>query len=179
MILLPYDLSRPAGSWCLYHCQRGFFRTNFLLAGNRFGAKFPAMDTSARLMRLVQIAMLVSVAVCVAVGEFAGRAGLPNKALFYTMSLASISTVGAVFVVRRTLVLPAEALLRDKPSDSLVRARWKAGYIFLYALCEALALFGLILRIVGFTLVHVWGFYLGGFMLLLLFSPRVPQAKLP
>ena len=136
------------------------------------------METSVRVVRLVQIAMLVSIAVYVVVGELVGRATLPNTALFYTMSLASISTVGAAFVVRRTLVLPAEALLREKPSDPLVQSRWKAGYIFLYALCEALALFGLILRMVGFTLVHVWGFYLGGFLLLVLFSPRIPQAQL-
>jgi len=85
--------------------------------------------------------------------------------------------LGAAFVVRRTLVLPAEALLREKPTDPLMQARWKTGYIFLYALCEALALFGLILRMAGFTLVHVWGFYLGGFLLLLLFSPRAPRLQ--
>lgn len=134
------------------------------------------METAVRLVRLVQIAMLVCVVLYVVVGELVGRAAAANNALFYTMSLASISTLGAAFVVRRTLVLPAEALLREKPGDRLVQARWKAGYIFLYALCEALALFGLILRIAGFTLVHVWGFYLGGFLLLWLFSPRPPQS---
>ena len=128
-------------------------------------------------MRLVQIAMLVSIVLYVAVGELVGRAAAANNALFYTMSLASISTLGAAFVVRRTLVLPAEALLREKPTDPLMQARWKTGYIFLYALCEALALFGLILRMAGFTLVHVWGFYLGGFLLLLLFSPRAPRLQ--
>ena len=128
-------------------------------------------------MRLVQIAMLVSIVLYVAVGELVGRAAAANNALFYTMSLASISTLGAAFVVRRTLVLPAEALLREKPSDPLVQARWRSGYVFLYALCEALALFGLILRVAGFTLVHVWGFYLGGFLLLLLFSPRAPRLQ--
>jgi len=128
-------------------------------------------------VRLVQIAMLVSIVLYVAVGELVGRAAAANNALFYTMSLASISTLGAAFVVRRTLVLPAEALLREKPTDPLMQARWKTGYIFLYALCEALALFGLILRMAGFTLVHVWGFYLGGFLLLLLFSPRAPRLQ--
>ena len=135
------------------------------------------METAVRLVRLVQIAMLVSIVLYVAVGELVGRAAASNNALFYTMSLASISTLGAALVVRRTLVLPAEALLREKPSDPLVQARWKAGYIFFYALCEALALFGLILRMAGFTLVHVWGFYLGGFLLLLLFSPRAPRPQ--
>ena len=136
------------------------------------------METAVRLVRLVQIAMLVCIVLYVVAGEFVGHTATGNNALFYTMSLASISTLGAAFVVRRTLVLPAETLLQQKPSDPLVQARWRTGYIFLYALCEALALFGLILRMAGFTLIHVWGFYLGGFLLLLLFSPRAPQTQL-
>jgi len=135
------------------------------------------MDTAVRLVRLVQIAMLTSVVVYVAVGELMGRTVASNNGLFYTLSLAAISTLATALVVRRTLVLPAEALLREKPGDRLMQTRWKSGYIFLYALCEAVALFGLILRLVGFTLVHVWGFYLGGFLLLVLFSPRPPQAQ--
>ena len=136
------------------------------------------METAVRVVRLVQIAMLVGVVVYVAVGELAGRAGTSNNALFYTLSLAAVSTLGAAFVVRRTLVLPSEALLGEKPGDRLVQSRWKSGYIFLYALCEAVALYGLVLRMVGFTLIHVWGFYLGGVLLLLLFSPRPPQTQL-
>ena len=131
----------------------------------------------AALVRLVQIAMLVSVVLYVVVGELVGHSGGSNNGLFYGMSLASISTLGAALVVRRTLVLPAEALLEKKPADPLVQSRWKTGYIFLYALCEALALFGLILRVAGFALGQVWGFYLGGFLLLLLFSPRTPRSQ--
>jgi F0F1-type ATP synthase membrane subunit c/vacuolar-type H+-ATPase subunit K len=129
------------------------------------------------MVRLVQIAMLLSIVLYVVVGELIGRVAATNDALFYTLSLASISTLGAALVVRRTLVLPAEALLREQPTDQLVQARWRTAYIVLYALCEALALFGLILRLAGFTLVHVWGFYVGGFLLLLLFSPRAPQSQ--
>jgi hypothetical protein len=29
----------------------------------------------------------------------------------------------------------------------------------------------------GFALGHVWGFYLGGFLLLLLYSPRAPRPE--
>jgi hypothetical protein len=121
--------------------------------------------------------MLVSIVLYVVVGELVGHRGAANNGLFYGMSLASISLLGVAFVVRRTLVLPAEALLGQKPADPLVQARWRTAYICLYALCEALALFGLILRIAGFTLANVWGFYLGGFLLLLLFSPRVPRSQ--
>jgi F0F1-type ATP synthase membrane subunit c/vacuolar-type H+-ATPase subunit K len=135
------------------------------------------MGSLVGVVRLIQIAMLVSIVLYAAVGELTGRAAAANNALFYALSLASFCILGAAVVVRRTLVLPAEALLQEKPTDPQVRARWRTAYIFLYALCEALALFGLILRIAGFTLVHVWGFYLGGFLLLLLFSPRVPQTQ--
>ena len=121
--------------------------------------------------------MLVSIALYGMAGEFAGHIGVPNKAVFYAVSLAAISTVGAAFVVRRTLVLPAETLLWQKPSDPRTQARWKKGYLFLYALCEAVALFGLILRITGFTLANVWGFYLGGFLLVWIFSPRAPRSE--
>jgi hypothetical protein len=131
------------------------------------------MAPAVRLVRLVQIALLVSIVLYGVVGELVGRSTAPNNALFYTLSLTSISTLGAAFVVRRTLVLPSEALLQAKPQDALLQARWKTGYMVLYALCEALALFGLILRLTGYGLSQVWGFYLGGFLLLILFSPRV------
>jgi len=102
----------------------------------------------------------------------------PDNALFHALSLVSITLVGASLVVRRTLVLPSEALLRDRFDDRVSVSRWRTGYLFLYALCELLGIFGLILRMAGFTLANVWGFYLGGFLLLLLYSPRAraPQS---
>ena len=129
------------------------------------------MGPSVRLVRLIQIAMLVSIALFAAVGEFVGGSSAANSTLFYALSLVSISMLGVALVVRRTLVAPCEALLREKSNDAQLLARWKAGYLFLYALCEVLAVFGLILRISGYDLAHVWGFYGGGFLLMVLFSP--------
>src|SRR5713226_738719 len=90
-------------------------------------------------------------------------------------SFTSISVVGAILVVRKTMVLQSEAELREKPGDPVMLSRWKTGYFVTYALCEALALFGLVLRILGFTLTQVWPYYAGSFVLLLLFWPRAPQ----
>jgi hypothetical protein len=134
------------------------------------------MDSAVRLVRLAQIAMLVSIALYVAAGEMLKIkvSGNPADALFHALSFISISLVGATVVVRRTLVLPSEGLLL-RSEDSLAVKRWQTGHLLLYALCEVLGLFGLILRIDGFTLGNVWGFYLGAFLLLLLYSPRPPQ----
>ncbi len=129
-------------------------------------------------MRLIQIAMLVSIALYVVVGEkVALHAPTPKSTLFYGISFISISMVGAIFVVRRTLVMPSEGVLRERPDDVVNLARWKSGYIVTFAFCETLALFGLVLRLLGFTLSQVWPFYLGGFALMLFFAPRAPRTE--
>jgi hypothetical protein len=134
------------------------------------------MDSAVRLVRLAQIAIIGSIALYIAVGEMLKLkiAGNPADALFHALSFISISLVGATLLIRRTLVLPSEALLM-RSDDPLTVMRWRNGHLLLYLLCDVLAFFGLILRIDGFTLSNVWGFYLGAFLLLLLYSPRPPQ----
>jgi len=137
------------------------------------------MGPAVRLVRQVQIALLVSIALYAAAGERLARtvAHNPTNTLFHALSFISISLVGATVVVRRTLVSPSEALLQESSGDSVALTRWRTGYLFLYALCELLGVFGLILRMSGFTLANVWGFYLGGFLLLLLYFPRAPRPE--
>jgi len=133
------------------------------------------MGTAVKTVRLIQIAMLVSVGIYAVVGEVAGRHLNTDATVIYAISFASISLVGAILVVRKTMVLQSEAELKAKPGDPVILARWKTGYFVTYALCEALALFGLVLRMLGFSLNQVWPYYAGSFVLLLLFWPRSPQ----
>jgi hypothetical protein len=133
------------------------------------------MGAALRTVRLIQIAMLVSIGIYAVVGEVAGARLTTDAKTLYAISFASISLVGAILVVRKTLVLQSEVELKEKPGDPAVVARWKTGYIVTYVLCEALALFGLLLRFMGFTLTSVWPYYVGAFVLLLLFWPRQPR----
>ena len=135
------------------------------------------MEAAVRVIRRIQIAMLVTIAFYAVAGEMLSRNmhRLVPTTLFHVFSLISISLVGATVVVRRTLILPSEVALQQK-HDNLAVSRWRTGYIVLYALCEMLGLFGLVLRLAGFTLGNVWGFYLGGIALLLLYSPRQLRA---
>jgi archaellum biogenesis protein FlaJ (TadC family) len=135
------------------------------------------MESTVRFVRVVQVALLSSIVVYAFVGELVRRNHAPNDAVFHVLSLASIVVVSIIVVVRRTLVLPSEQLLYQKPGDTLRQQRWKNAYIFLYATCEVLALLGLVLRLLGFSLSHILGFYVGGFVLLLLFSPRRPPTR--
>jgi len=133
------------------------------------------MGPAVKTVRLIQIAMLVSVGIYAVVGEVAARHLNTDATVIYAISFASISLVGAILVVRKTMVLQSEAELKAKPGDPVILARWKTGYFVTYALCEALALFGLVLRMLGFSLNQVWPYYAGSFVLLLLFWPRAPQ----
>lgn len=147
------------------------------------------MGQAAGLVRKVQIAMLASIVLYAVAGEMLPRVmprdpltsvpitSDPLYILFQTLSYISVSLAGATVVVRRTLVVPSEAVLKERPNDAPAVARWRTGYLFLLVLCELLGLFGIILRMVGFPLSSVWGFYLGGFLLLILYSPRVPRAS--
>jgi hypothetical protein len=120
---------------------------------------------------------LLSVALFVLAGELVGSIPrLSNPTLFYALSLATITIVGVILVVRRTLVLQSAAILAERPNDAATLSRWRAGHVMTYALSEAIAMFGLLLRIIGFSLSQVASFYLAGFILLLFFGPRRPVA---
>jgi len=133
------------------------------------------VESAIKIVRLIQIAMLLSVAILVVAGEAVGSIPrLSNPTLFYALSLATITIVGVILVVRRTLVLQSAATLASRPNDVATLNRWRAGYIMTYALSEAIALFGLLLRLIGFSLSQVASFYIAGFILLLFFGPRRP-----
>jgi hypothetical protein len=136
------------------------------------------MTQAVRMVRLIQLAMLASIALYVLVGEVVHARIGANAALYYGVSFISISLVGAILVVRRTQVQQWALRLAERPDDGAALGRWKTGQIATYALCEALALLGLVLRVAGFRLTDVWPYYLGGFALMLVFWPRMPQREI-
>ena len=135
------------------------------------------MPPAVRTVRILQFAFVGTVVLYVVIGERFARVMAPNIAVYYGISVASISVIGAIFVVRRTLLANAEDLVRMKPQDVVALGRWRAGYIVTYALCESIGVFGLVLRFLGFPLSQTWSFYLGAVVLLLLFGPREPKPQ--
>ena len=147
----------------------------FLITSAELGEHEGIMSGTLRTVRIVQWAMLVSILLYAVVGEVVGsRARAPDPALNYIFSTLAIAIVGVIFVVRRTLVLRSAAALATNPEDALTLSHWRSGYIVTYALCEALALFGLVLRFTGFKFEQSVPFYLGGFVMLFFFGPREP-----
>jgi hypothetical protein len=135
------------------------------------------MRGTIRTLRAVQWILLGSIVFYVGVGQILGsRARGADPSVSYFFTTAAVAIVGVIFVVRRTLVLRSAESLASHPDDSLTLNHWKSGYIATYALCEALALFGLILRYMGCNFQQSLPFYIGGFVLLFFFAPREPAA---
>ena len=135
------------------------------------------MIMALKTLRGVQWAMLASIVVCAIIGQVVGPPSRGVDAtLSYLFATLSVAIVGAIFVVRRTLVLRAGESLATRPDDRLSLNHWRTGYIATYVLCESLALFGLILRFRGSPVEASVYYYLGGFILLLFFWPRQPTA---
>ena len=126
-------------------------------------------------LRAVQWSMLASIVLYGIAGEVVGPAARGVDAtLSYLFATLSVAIVGSIFVVRRTLVFRAGESLAARPEDSLSLNHWRTGYIATYALCEALALFGLVLRFRASPTQASVPYYLGGFVLLLFFRPKEP-----
>ena len=126
----------------------------------------------------MQLAMLGSILLYALVGELAGPGvRAVNPALSYIFTTMGVAIVGVIFVVRRTLVLRSAETLAANPEDSLTLNHWKTGYIATYVLCEALAVFGIVLRFMGFNFRQSLPFYVGGLVLLFFFAPRKPAAS--
>lgn len=136
------------------------------------------MIKALKSLRAIQRAMLASIVLYAGLGQILTpfeRAFDPIVAhLFTTLGVA---IVGVIFVVRRTMVFRAEETLVTQPDDRLSLNHWKTGFIATYALCEALALFGLIERFLGCIPQQCFPYYVGGFVLMLFFRPRQPVAK--
>jgi F0F1-type ATP synthase membrane subunit c/vacuolar-type H+-ATPase subunit K len=136
------------------------------------------MTRALSMLRIVQGAMLASIVLYVAVGQLVPpMVRALDPAMSYLFATLGVAVVGVIFVVRRTLVFRAESSLAAQPEDSLSLNQWRTGFIATYALCEALALFGLILKFMGGGLQASVPYYLGGFILLFFFRPHQPEAE--
>src|SRR5215813_759596 len=99
------------------------------------------MGAALQTVRIIQIAMLVSIGLYVGVGEVVEMRVPAAVRILYAIPFVAISLVGAILVVRKTMVLQSEEELKKRPGDAELAARWRTGHIVTYVLCELLALF--------------------------------------
>jgi hypothetical protein len=131
------------------------------------------MEASLKMLRTVRLALLVALLLYVFVGErIPHPPKLTSTILYYAITFMAVGMIIAIFLLRRVMVIRAEQTLVQNAEESASLYRWRAGYIVTFALCEAIALYGFVLRFLSFSLTQVMPFYVVGFVLLLFFRPR-------
>jgi hypothetical protein len=89
------------------------------------------------------------------------------------LTVVAVSLVILLFVMRRIQVLPAEAILQEQPQNAKALARWRQGYLVSYILSLSIALYGLVLHFLGFSISQVAPFFVAGTALILFLGPKV------
>ena len=152
----------------------------FLLSQLREQEHNYCMDAAVRIVQMIRIAMMVSVVLYVIVGEELAHPPqtAPDFTFYFAIMLVAVFLVAMIAGARRWLVVPAEAALARQGEERAALGRWQTGYIVTYALSEAVALFGLVLRVIGFSLSQVATFYVVGLILMMFFGPRRPSHEI-
>jgi F0F1-type ATP synthase membrane subunit c/vacuolar-type H+-ATPase subunit K len=132
------------------------------------------MEAARRMMQIIQGAFLMSIVLYAVMTKILPAGLAPDVLLFKMLSLLSIVTVAAIFLLRGKLVKSAEQILSVQPDDTAALARWRTGYVITYAFSEAIALYGLVLHFMGFAFVQVLPFFIAGFVMILFYAPRRP-----
>lgn len=134
-------------------------------------------DAHVKQMRLMQGVFLFTIVAFAGVGEVMGPLNEePIDPVFrMAITLVAAGNLVAMVVLRRSMVGGAEERLRTHPEDVQTWVRWRTGQMITLVLGETIALFGLVLRVMGASLEYAAMFYVCAVLAILLHTPRAPN----
>jgi len=133
-----------------------------------------SLDAAVRILHFVHVAILLSIPLYALLGEVAGPSPRDLGFLHKALLAVTVASFGLFTVFRITMVRPAEEVLGRNPEDTSALGRWTTGNIVTFALIESVALFGLVVRLLGGTFAQAVPFYAAAFLLLIFVVPRRP-----
>ena len=89
------------------------------------------------------------------------------------LAVLAVSEVGIATGIRAKLLRPAVARLEQSPGDSLALAQWQRGQLLSMVFATTVALYGVVIRVMGFSWNIAAWFFVAGFLLLLWWTPRL------
>jgi hypothetical protein len=95
-----------------------------------------------------------------------------SKALEIAVVCLSLSCANSAFYINRKYIRKAMITLKDTPEDAKALKRWRVGYVTIYVLSFAVALYGMVLHFFGAPGTRVIPFFAAGGILILYFRPR-------
>jgi hypothetical protein len=133
------------------------------------------MDVALKQLRIIWGALLLAILVYAVLCSQIVVHQEPVPIMFRAMTLVAVAEVLVLFIFRHNYVLQTAPLLNDQPGNASALARWRTGQIATWALSVSVALYGVVLRYLGFSFRQVSIFLIAGGALMLFLSPRRPQ----
>lgn len=134
------------------------------------------MKATRKFIQIVRFALAASVVMYFFVILRLPSSATPKPIIHRALTMVCITLAIVIFVVRKKFVTRAEDTLQRQPQDATALARWRVGYIVIYAVSLSIALYGLVLHFMGFPMSAVFPFFLAGLALILFFRPMaIPQ----
>lgn len=131
-------------------------------------------DSAFRTLRIVHLILIVSMLVYIWLPSHlrVRPSQLLNPVVYGALVVMALFLVGAIVLIRNLMLQRSMDQLALRPGDSGLLRRWYQGYVIIFCLCEAIVLYGFVLRFMGATLLQSVPFYLGGLALMLCFAPK-------
>jgi len=137
------------------------------------------MDTSLKVLQIIRAAMLAAIVLYAVIAHvLLPPRPAPEPMMLHIVALLSMIDVMGIVLVRQLFVSRSLSVLATQPSDTRARSRWRVGYLLTYFLSEAIAVLGLVLNVLGYTIRQATPFYVAGFALILFFRPRPPANEI-
>ncbi len=131
------------------------------------------LESSLRQMRIIHLALLLSVPLYVFAGEYLGPSEPRDvKLLQLALGAFAVADLGIAYFFRQRL-RAAEEALRVKSEDAAALGSWRVASVISLVICESTAVLGFALRMLGATLWQATPFYAVSLVLLLVWVPRL------
>jgi cytochrome b561 len=136
------------------------------------------IDLHFRFLRILHLAMLMSLVGYVALGLLlrpakvaAGGTELSGL-LVQIFYMVSAGIVLAIFFLRRRLIRPLPLGVRSAPEIEGWLAKTRAGHMIIYALCEAIGVFGLVSLFIAGSQAHFLNLIVLSLALMIFLRPK-------
>lgn len=139
-----------------------------------------AAQETVKFARLMHKIFLGTIALYAYVGETIARSEAEPetlKLLRIVFFAVAVSNVALAMVFRRRMVEQVEEVLARDAANSEALQRWRGGNVLTFVSCEAVALYGIVLRFLGAPLREAGAFYVVAAALLLIWAPRGEFAR--
>ena len=132
------------------------------------------MEGARTTLQIVRVAMLFGIAIYLFIIKQLPTHARANAVIYFSFGLVAFWILLGLFAFRQKLIKRSENVLASNPDDAVAQKQWRTGYLRTYAFSEAIALYGVVLHFLGFTMAQVAPFLIAGFLLIVFYSPRLP-----